>query len=302
MATALPYIAGGMIAGGIASRPKGISAPPPRSYLGEMQSALDAQAGIQNRLLGLEQQYTPQYQELQKQSLMGQMGVLGSLYGQAIPQAEGIQSQLMASQGRLYGNLGKQALGNYQAGLSPETMGLYNTMMQNAQTGLEAGYGLTPQQQQMAQQSARAAMSARGLSGSNQGVASEILNSYNLSQNRYQQNLSNAANAYGLGTQQTATAFNMYGAPLMNQMSAIDSSNLINAAGTGYGALGAKLFQPESQYNASLIGANIQNQMSTNLANYQAKSAFSNGLIGMGGMMLGSYLGNPALVGGKTPS
>lgn len=265
-----------------------ISAPEKRSYLGEMQSALNAQAGIQGQLLGLEKQYTPQYQELQKQALMGQMGVLGSLYGQAIPQSEALGSQMLASQGRLYQGIGQQALGAYQAGLSPATMGLYNSIMQNAQTGLSAGYGLTPQQEQMAQQSARAAMSARGLAGGNQGVAKEILNSYQLGQDRYQTALANATSAYGLGIGQSANAYQMYGQPLMGQVNNISPSGLLNQAGAGYGALGARLFQPESQYNASLIGANIQNQMSTDMANAQIQASHQAAGMGFVGDIIGS--------------
>ena len=267
--------------GGLFGDAPTIPTPEKRNYLSEMQSALDAQAGIQGQLLSLEKQYTPQYQELQKQALMGQMGVLGSLYGSTIPQSEALGNQILASQGRLYGGIGQQALGAYQAGLSPATMGLYNTIMQQGQTGLEAGYGLTPQQEQMAQQSARAAMTARGLAGGGQGVAKEILNSYQLSNERYQQNLANATNAYGLGLGQTANAYQMYGSPLMAQVNAVNPSGLLNQAGQTYGALGAKLFQPESQYNAALNTANIQNQMQAQMANAQIQASQDASMIGL---------------------
>lgn len=267
-----------------------ISAPEKRDYLGEMRSALNGQAGIQNQLLDLEKQYTPQYQALQQQSLMGQLGVLGNLYGQAIPQSQALQSQMLASQGQVYAGVGKQALNAYRGGMDAGTIGLYNTMQQQAQEGLNAGYGLTPQMQAQAQQSARAAMSARGLTGSGQGVAQEVLNSYNLGQNRYQNSLANANAVYGLGNQQNAQAYQMYGQPLMNQMAGVSAGGLLNSANAGYGQLGAKLFQPESQYNASLISANQSNQMQTDMANAQIKAAHQAAQMGFAGKVIGSGL------------
>lgn len=275
-----------------------ISAPEKRDYLGEMRSALNGQAGIQDQLLGLERQYTPQYQSLQQQSLMGQMGVLGNLYGQAIPQSQALQSQILGSQGQVYGQVGQQALNAYRGGMDAGTMGLYNTMQQQAQEGLNAGYGLTPQMQAQAQQSARAAMSARGLTGSGQGVAQEVLNSYNMGQNRYQNSLANAGNIYGLGVQQNAQANAMYGQSLMNQMAGVSAGGLINSAQAGYGQLGAKLFQPESQYNSSLISANQSNQMQTDMANAQIQAAHQAASMGFVGSVIGSGFNYAGKMGG----
>lgn len=289
------------VAGGAMNKPKAQAAPPPRNYLDEMQNALKAQAAIQPQLLELEAQYTPQYQKLQQQTLMGQMGNLGNLYGTAGQLSQGLQTQYAGMQMPIYGALGQMSRDAYQSGLGAETMGLYNTMQRQAQAGLDAGYGLTPEMQQQAQQSARAAMTARGLAGGNQGVAAEVLGSYQLGQERYQRSLANATNAYGLGTNQFASGMATYGTPMMAQLNQVSPTALIGTAGTMAGALGTKIFQPESQYSAGVYGANQANQMNTQMANAQAQAGYASGMMGLAGNISGALLKNPALFGGTTP-
>jgi len=253
-----------------------ITPPPSRDYGQEMSSALNAQAGIQNQLLSLQGQYVPQYQQMQQQGLMGQMGSVGTMYGQAINQSQGLQNQMLGSQNAIYNNLGQAAGQTYS-------------------NSLGAGTNLTASQTQQAQQSARAAMQARGLSG-NQAALGEMLNTYNMGQQRQQTALANAGSAYNLGVAQQGNAMSQYGVPMMNQMNSISANGLMNQASSSYGALNqGMLFQPESQYNASLISANQQNQMQASMANAQANSAMMGGLLGMAGTIGGAFLGNPAL-------
>jgi len=257
--------------------------PEKRGYLSEMQSALSGQTGIQGQLLSAEQQYTPQWQAFQQQALQGQMGTLGNLYGSAIPQSQALQGQMLASQGELYGQVGGYARNAYNATLDPTTAGLYSTMAQQAQEGLASGGQLTEQQQRMAQGSARAAMAARGMQFGNQAIAGEVLNAYNLSNQRQQQAQAYAGQVYGIGQQNAAQAMSMYGQPLMNQMGAVSAPAMIGQAQQMYGGLGAKLFSPENQYNAELISANQQNEMSAKMATAQAKAGLWSGAMGMVG-------------------
>jgi len=272
-----------------------ITPPPSRDYGQEMSSALNAQAGIQNQLLSLQGQYVPQYQQMQQQGLMGQMGSVGTMYGQAINQSQGLQNQMLGSQNAIYNNLGQAAGQTYSNSLGAGTNNLYNGIQQTAQNQLNAGTNLTASQTQQAQQSARAAMQARGLSG-NQAALGEMLNTYNMGQQRQQTALANAGSAYNLGVAQQGNAMSQYGVPMMNQMNSISANGLMNQASSSYGALNqGMLFQPESQYNASLISANQQNQMQASMANAQANSAMMGGLLGMAGTIGGAFLGNPAL-------
>jgi len=280
----------GMI-GGIANKPKGISAPTPRSYLGEMQDALRSQGQIQGDLLALESQYTPQYQELQRQGLSGSLGTLGNLYGEAGRMSGGLQSDYLGMQGGIYNQVGQTAMQNYQQSLDSGTRGIYAAMQQSAMNDLNAGRGLTPQMEQFAQQSARQAMAARGLSG-NQAVAQEVMNSYQLGQAREDRARQFGGNMYTAGLAQTQSANAMYGQPLMASLNQMSPTALVGTAGGLYGALGAKLFTPESQYNAGIYGANQSNTTQTAIANQQAQAGYSAGLMSMAGSIGGGLLKN----------
>jgi hypothetical protein len=275
-----------------------IKAPAPRSYMDEMQSALNAQAGIQGNLINLERQYTPQWQQLQQENLMGAMGNINALYGQAIPQSETLQNQMLASQGRVYSGVGEQARNAYNATLDPTTAGLYSTMASQAAGGLASGRNLSDQEMRMGQGSARAAMAARGMQFGNQAIAAEVLNSYNLSNAREDRARQFAGQVYGIGQNNASQAMSMYGQPLMQQMSAVSASGMLGQAGTYNSGLGAKLFQPESQYNAGLISANRQEQMQAQIANQQAKAGMISAGIGALGMAAGGFLGNAGLFKG----
>jgi hypothetical protein len=122
-------------------------------------------------------------------------------------------------------------------------------------------------------------MSARGLAGGNQGVAAEVLNSYTLGNQRYQQSLANAQNAYNLGASQFSGAMGIYGNQLLGQSQAYTPANIYGTAYNMSQGLGAQIFQPESQYNAGLITANRKEAMDVQIANQQAANARMNGII-----------------------
>jgi hypothetical protein len=266
---------------------KKVSAPPPRDYKAEMEGALRAQIALQPELLASERQYQPEYQKLQQEMMDRQMDYQLNSYGKAIPKSAELSRQFADTMSPVYGRMGEQAMGAYQQGLGADTMGLYNTMQRLAQEGLNAGYGLTPEMERYAQQSARAASTARGLTFSNQGLAQEVLNSYTLSQNRYQQSLANAQNTYGLGVSQFAGAMGTYGNQLLGQSQAYTPANLYGTAYNMSQGLGAQIFQPESQYNAGLITANRKEAMDAQIANAQSANALTSGLMSMGGAVLG---------------
>ena len=257
--------------------------PESRSYLGEMQSALKGQSGIQGELLGLERQYTPQWQQLQQENLLGGMNMMTGLYGQAIPQSDALSQQMLASQGKLYGDVGAMSRNAYQQTLDPTTAGLYSSLAGQAASGLASGRNLSDQEMRMAQGSARAAMASRGMQMGNQAIAAEVLNSYNLSNAREDRARQFAGQVYGIGQGNATQAMSMYGQPLMNQLGAVNPTALIGQSAQFNQGLGAKLFQPESQYNAELISANQQNIMSARMATAQGKAALWSGAMNMVG-------------------
>lgn len=274
---------------------KKVRAPAPRDYKAEMEGALRAQIALQPELLAAERQYQPEYQRLQQQLMDRQMEYQLDSYGKIMPKGAELSKQFADTMSPIYGRMGEQAMGAYQQGLGADTMGLYNTMQRQAQAGLDAGYGLTPEMERQAQQSARAAMSARGLAGGNQGVAAEVLGSYALGKDRYQTSLANATNAYGLGVSQFSGAMGTYGNQLIGQSNNYAPASLYGNAYNISQGLGAQIFQPESQYNAGLITANRKEAMDAQIANAQSSNALTSGLMGMGGAVLGGFAGNAGL-------
>lgn len=276
--------------GGVLSKPKGITAPPPRSYQGEMEGALRAQQGVQDLAIGLEGLYTPRWQEQQMKALQGQLGNLNTLYGGLNNTSAGLMSDYARAMESTYGLIGKTASSAYNQTLDPSMRSLLGTMGARAQAGLDAGYGLTPEMQTQAQQASRAAMTARGLTNSNQGIAAEILGGYNMGNARYQQSLANAGTAAQLGMSQANAAMQTYGTPLFAGTAGYNPTAMLGTA-TGFNQnLGPNIFQPESQYNAAIMGANQSNELQASLANQQAQAGFSSGLMSMGGNILGGYL------------
>ena len=276
--------------GGLLSKPKGIKAPAPRSYQGEMEGALRAQQSVQDLAIGLENMYTPKWQEQQMNALQGQLGNMNTMYSALNNTSAGLMSDYARAMESTYGMIGKTASSAYNQTLDPSVRSLVGTMGARAQAGLDAGYSLTPEMQTQAQQSARAAMSARGLANSNQGIAAEILGGYNMGNARYQQSMANAGTAAQLGMAQANAAMQSYGTPLFAGTAAYNPSAMLGTAAGFNQNLGPNIFQPESQYNAGVMGANQSNEMQASLANQQAQAGFSSGLMSMGGNIMGGYL------------
>ena len=293
---ALAGVAGSMIAGGGGGGGNRISAPAQRNYLGEMQSALTSQGSIQDQLISQQNQYMPQYQQMQQTALLNQMGNVNAQYQAGMPLSFGLQNQYAQGMNSVYGNVGQTARNAYASTMNPAYAGLQSGMINTVQNQLNAGTGLTAQMTQQAQQSARAAMAARGLTG-NQAIGQEVLNSYNLGQARQQQALGNAGALYGQGMQQANSAMASYGSPLMAGMAGMNPTSLIGSAGAQNASVNSNmLFTPESQYNAGIYGANQSNQMQTQLGNQQAQAGWQSGMMGMMGKLGGSYLSNPNII------
>lgn len=259
---------------------KKIKAPAPRDYKQEMLDSMAGQEAIQPRLLELERQYQPQYQKLQQEMMDRQMQYQMDSYQKILPQSQKIAG--MAQEG---------ALSAYRQGMGSGSMGLYDTMLASAQTDLSAGRGLTPEMQKLAQQSAREAMAARGLSG-NQAVGQEVLNAYQLGEGRENRARQFAGAMYGAGQGNLQYALGNY-SPYAPQ-------TMYAGAGQMTEALGAKIFNPESQYNSALIGSNRKEAMDVMIANQQASNASRNAIIGGVGAIAGAAMGNPALFAGAT--
>lgn len=252
--------------------------------------AMSAQEAIQPRLLALEQQYLPMYQKLQQEMMDKQLGFQMESYQKAIPKSAELSSMYASAMTPVFGQIGEQSMQAYRQGLGSETMGLYDQMVKSANSDLQAGRGLTPEMEKLAQQSSRQAMAARGLTG-NQAIAQEVLNSYQMSDARENRARQFAGSVYGVGQQNLGQAMSMYGNSMMTQANAYSPANMYGNAYNMSQGLGAQIFQPESQYNAQLISANRKEQMDAQIANAQNSAGIMGGLIGAAGSFLGTKAG-----------
>lgn len=265
---------------------KKVKAPPPRDYKQEMLDAMSAQEAIQPRLLALEQQYTPLWQETQRKALLNQQNIQNELYAQQIPKSAELASQYASAMAPAFGQIGASARSAYEQTLDPSVRGLLGGLGQQAQEGLTLGSALSQAETQQAQQAARQAMAARGLTG-NQAISQEVLNTYNMGQARQLQRQQLAASVYGMGANQASQAMGLYGTSLMNQAQAFSPVGSYQMATGANQSLGPSLFQPESQYNAQLITANRKEAMDAQIANAQSRNALTGGLMSMAGSIVG---------------
>ena len=271
-------------------RTKKITAPTPRDYKQEMMDSMNAQAAIQPRLLELERQYAPQWQQLQSENQIRGMQLMQDAYGQTMPRSAELSQQYAEGMQPAFASIGTSARNAYNATLDPSVSGLMGTLGQQATADLARGTALSPEEQQQSQQAARMAMVARGLSG-NQAVAQEVLNNYNLGQARQNAARQFAGSVYGLGQNAAQQAMGMYGNTMLGAAQAYSPTAMYAGTAAMNQGLGAQLFQPESQYNAGLITANRKEAMDVAIANQQASNAARMGIISAVGQIAGSAIG-----------
>jgi hypothetical protein len=282
-------------------RTKKITAPTPRDYKQEMMDSMNAQAAIQPRLLELERQYAPQWQQLQSENQIRGMKLMQDAYAQTMPRSAELTQQYAEGMQPAFASIGTSARNAYNATLDPSVSGLMGTLGQQATADLARGTALSPEEQQQSQQAARLAMAARGLSG-NQAVAQEVLNNYNLGQARQNAARQFAGSVYGMGQNSAQQAMGMYGNTMLGAAQAYSPASMYGLTAQMNQGLGAQLFQPESQYNAGLITANRKEAMDVAIANQQASNAARMGIISAVGNVAGSLMGNSGLFGGTTPT
>ena len=278
---------------------KKIGAPKPRDYKQEMLDSLNAQGAVQPRLLELERQYAPQWQQLQNENQIRGMQLMQDAYGQTIPRSAELSQQYAEAMQPAFASIGTSARNAYNATLDPSVSGLMGVLGQQASADLARGTALSPEEQQQSQQAARMAMAARGLSG-NQAVAQEVLNNYNLGQARQNAARSFAGSVYGMGQNAAQQAMGMYGGTMVGAAQNFSPASMYGNVANMSQGLGAQLFQPESQYNAGLITANRKEAMDVKIANQQASNAMRMGIISTVGQVASAAMGGFGGAGGAS--
>lgn len=251
-------VVGGLLGAIFGSKKKKVPRPP--TYGQMMENNLNAQQGIQGRLLGLEREYRPQYQNLQEQTLNDQLYGGGNNAGYINMLNKSNQALLGVQRGyaqnymNTLGGLTAQARGVIE---SPANAAMHSRMMADAQRDLGLGMELNADDKRMAFQSANQAMAMRGLTG-RQGTAAGVLSNYSLGQQRLGERRSFASTMMGAETA-------LQNAALQAAQGSMASYNVggkfMAEANTLLGQYQPQIFQPESQMGANAQGLQYQHQM-----------------------------------------
>ena len=268
-----------------------VKTPPPRDYYGEMKGAMDAQYRLAPDMIAKERQLVPQWQLLQMEQMTAGANNLKSFYSNAM----GDSADLMKQYGNTFTDalspIAKGARSTYEQSLGGGER-LQNLMRSSAEEDLSYGTELTPQMQRLAQQSARSAMSARGMANTNYGLGAEILNSYSMGQDRQNRARTFAGQVLNNDVTMAGNAYNQYGSPLISSgLQSFTPQGLAQGALAGMQNIGPSYLQPESQYSANLYSGNQNMQMQTAVANAQASNGLMGGVIGAVGSFAGTATG-----------
>jgi hypothetical protein len=248
------------------SKPSSVQAPV-ANYSKDISKMLEAYQKSMPGILSFEQQYRPQFQDLNLQDVsrfgLGMLGMSPEFTQQT---AQQLGAAREAELGQMTGQAGLTR--GLMAGLSPEQASAVQQAQQESQRAYAAAQGVTPEQQRMYQQTAREAAQAAGRIGGNAAIASEIMGREDIMARK-------RAEAAQAGQQAFNLAGQFYTAPGLQLLGSQPLSYQVGnqMMGLGLDAIGAgkpQLFDVGSALN--LGAANRQNQLAAAQANAQAKA------------------------------
>jgi len=270
------------------SSPKKVKAPvwDPAADIAKFVSAY---GNALPQVLGFEKQFRPEFQALNLQDISNFLGGVGGqqgLFGLSSMATQEAGQQLAASRAAELGAMTGQAplTRGVMEGLSPEQAAVVSGFTQEAERARAAAQNLTPEQQRMYQQTAREAAQASGRLGGNAAIASEIMG-------REQMMAQKRAEAAAAGGRAYEAAQGFYTQPglalLSQQPLAYQTGQQMLGLGLGGMKQGTPgLINPDTGLN--LGAAERQNMLQAQMANQQAKAAWSAGVWNAVGQVAGS--------------
>lgn len=259
--------------------------PEATQYYNESSGAIQAQSQIIPQAIAAENWLMPEMQDYQARTLKSQSQSLLGIYGNIDQMTAGLQQQAGLAAVNTFGAMGNAATNAAVGSLSPWAQQNYNTFGQQAANDLALGSGLNEQETMFAQQSARAAMAARGLTG-NQAVGQEVLNTYQLGNQRLQQRQQASLQAHQMATGQQQFGAQAYLQPAMNQSSYYSSPAVLGMAQQSFEGLGPQFIQPESQYIANIRAGNIAQRNADAAARATRSAGVASGIGALAGGLI----------------
>lgn len=261
------------------------------AYAAELMGAPTAQAKAIPHAIGLEQDLMPLLQS-------HYFGTLGSSARGVSDLYSGLEAGSIASQKRygnallgLYGDMGAGATEVARGSLSGDVRNIYDTYTRQASQDLALGTELNAQERDIALGSARAAAQARGLNLSRQGGDLEILNTYNMGQQRLNQRRQVAGSAYQMGRDLQGYGAQVYLSPALQNSQIYSIPGLVGAGDNAIGSYGPRVLQPESQYMANIRATRLQSQAAADQANATRQAGILSGLTTLAGAAIMAPVG-----------
>lgn len=271
-----------------------VAAPPERNYGKETRDTLQAQVDLSPALLAAEAQARPGYSALDLQDMNQMLTGRREERGLLDLYANEIQPGLSAMEAnernqRIAGEMDamKRYAGDVSDTLRTATGNkpLLDELNRQALSELESGASLDPSLRREIQQSVRAGQAARGMGYGTRDLADEAtvtaLQAEQLRRNRQ----AFAQSMVGLNQSTGGDPF----MAILGRPSQVFPATQ-NVGGQAYGqsqGIGAKLFNPESQYAADIANQNYQGQLAARTATASNRTA----LIGAGIKAVGSIAG-----------
>ena len=271
------------------------AAPEEDPYDKQTTKTLRTQIMLAPELYDAESEYQPKYTALELKNLQTAMfgtpeqrGLM-SLQQEINPlmsrmEAESLRAQREADIGDVerYGGRATTALRD----MSGNTQ-LLNEFNRQAMEDLQAGQNLTPAEQRFAQQSSRAAFSARGIGMGSQAIQDEVLKQYQLGNERQAQRRQFAGNVVGMNQQTGGDPF----------MAILGRPGQAFQAGQGFGGQagavsqgsGPSMFNPESSYAGNLYNQRYQAEMAAKAGAAANKASMIGSGVGAIGMAAAAY-------------
>jgi hypothetical protein len=256
---------------------------PKANYARDISQMLSAYQQSMPGILSFEQQYRPQFQDLNLQDVsrfgLGMLG-MSPEFTQQTAQQLGVARE--AELGQMTGQAGLTR--GLMAGLSPEQASAVQQAQQESQRAYASAQGVTPQERRMYQQTAREGAQAAGRLGGNAAIAEEVMGRENVMARKRAE----AAQAGTLAFDMASQFYTQPGLQLLgSQPLSYQTGNQM--MGLGLDAIGAgkpQLFDVGSALN--LGAANRQNIVGAGAANAQASATRSAGMMSAGGAIVGA--------------
>lgn len=257
---------------------------PKQDYAQQTRDTLATQIKLMPELFAAEQQFQPQFAQLQMDIANQMTPQLLDLYSQTQPRLAQMDAAALAKQREAdiaaVEDLGPRAYEAMQ-NIDPNRAALLDSLMADAQSGMDSGGQLTGVQQRNLQQNIRGAQAARGM-GMGPSDALYEAAELQLGQERRQQQ--NRADAMKALTMQQA----LMGDPFMQILGKPSGTSPMMAAQTaaaGGGMSPGQLFNPESQYAQSVYNNNAMGTLQARMATSANKMGlWGAGISGIGDM------------------